>query len=422
MWQKLVQAWKIKEVRNSLLFVGIMMVLFRFLANIPLPGVDVAALKGFFDSNQALGLLNLFSGGTLENFSVIAVGVAPFITASIIFQLLGMISKKIEELQKEGEAGRAKITQWTRLLTVPLAILQSIGIISLMKSSPVPILVRSDLMFYVAIVMTITAGTVFLMWIGELISEKKVGNGISLLIFAGIVSSLPNILQRAFVTYDPSQLITWLSYAAIAIITVVGVVFISEAQRNVPIQYARQVRGMGSGVSTHMPLRVLMAGVIPIIFAISLIILPTMVGQFFLTAKTIWIADAARWVLTILQNQTVYGILYFSLVVGFTYFYTAVIFKPEQVAENLQKQGGFIPGIRPGPPTADYLQHVITRVTFAGSIFLGFIAVLPVIMQAYSGTSTFAIGGASLLIVVSVVIESVKQVESHVTMREYDVY
>jgi preprotein translocase subunit SecY len=422
MWQKLVQAWKIKEVRNSLLFVGIMMVLFRFLANIPLPGVDVAALKGFFDSNQALGLLNLFSGGTLENFSVIAVGVAPFITASIIFQLLGMISKKIEELQKEGEAGRAKITQWTRLLTVPLAILQSIGIISLMKSSPVPILVRSDLMFYVAIVMTITAGTVFLMWIGELISEKKVGNGISLLIFAGIVSSLPNILQRAFVTYDPSQLITWLSYAAIAIITVVGVVFISEAQRNVPIQYARQVRGMGSGVSTHMPLRVLMAGVIPIIFAISLIILPTMVGQFFLTANTIWIADAARWVLTILQNQTVYGILYFSLVVGFTYFYTAVIFKPEQVAENLQKQGGFIPGIRPGPPTADYLQHVITRVTFAGSIFLGFIAVLPVIMQAYSGTSTFAIGGASLLIVVSVVIESVKQVESHVTMREYDVY
>jgi len=422
MWQKLLQAWKIKEVRNSLLFVGMMMVLFRLLANIPLPGVDVIALKGFFQSNQALGLINLFSGGTLENFSVIAVGVAPFITASIMFQLLGMISTKIEELQKEGEAGRQKITQWTRLVTVPLAILQSIGIISLMKSSPVPILVRSDLMFYITIIMTITAGTVFLMWIGELISEKKVGNGISLLIFAGIVSSLPSVIQRALVTYDASQLITWLSYAAIAVITVVGVVYISEAQRNVPIQYARQVRGMGSGISTHLPLRVLMAGVIPIIFAISLLILPTMVGQFFLTAKAAWIANTARWGLALLQNQLFYGVFYFLLVVGFTYFYTAVIFKPDQVAENLQKQGGFIPGIRPGPPTADYLQHVITRVTFAGSIFLGLIAVLPVIMQAYSGTSTFAIGGTSLLIVVSVVIESVKQVESHVTMREYDAY
>jgi preprotein translocase subunit SecY len=422
MWHKLLQAWKIKEVRNSLLFVAVMMVLFRFLANVPLPGVDIAALKQFFESNQVLGLINLFSGGTLENFSVIAMGVAPFITASIIFQLLGMIVPKVEELQKEGEAGRQKITQWTRMLTVPLAAFQSIGIISLMKSSPVPILVRSDLLYYVTIVTTVTAGTVFLMWIGELISEKKVGNGISLLIFAGIVSSLPSVIQRAFITYDSSQIVTWLSYAAIAVITVAGVVFISEAQRNVPIQYARQVRGMGSGVATHMPLRVLMAGVIPIIFAISLLILPTMVGQFFLTAKTVWIADAARWILTVLQNKTIYGLFYFLLVVGFTYFYTSVIFKPDQVAENLQKQGGFIPGIRPGVPTADYLQSVITRITFAGSIFLGIIAVLPVVMQAYSGASTFAIGGTSLLIVVSVVIESVKQVESHVTMREYDAY
>jgi preprotein translocase subunit SecY len=243
-----------------------------------------------------------------------------------------------------------------------------------------------------------------------------------LLIFAGIVSGLPSFFQRALVTYDSSQLITWIGYAAVAIITVVGVVFISEAQRNVPIQYARQVRGVGAGVATHMPLRLLMAGVIPIIFAISMLILPTMVAQFLLTAKTVWLADAARWVLTVLQNQTIYGILYFLFVVGFTYFYTGVIFKPDQVAENLQKQGGFVPGIRPGLPTADYLQHVITRITFAGSIFLGLIAVLPVAMQAYSGTTTFAIGGTSLLIVVTVVIESLKQIESHVTMREYDAY
>lgn len=422
MWQKLLQAWNIKEVRNSLIFVTLMMILFRLLANIPLPGVDLAALQRFLDSNQVLGLLNLFSGGTLENFSVVAMGVAPFITASIIFQLLGMIVPKIEEIQKEGEAGRQKITQWTRIATIPMAIMQAIGLISVMRSSPVPILVRSDLLYYVAIVMTVTAGTIFLMWIGELISEKKVGNGISLLIFAGIVSGLPSFFQRALATYDSSQLMTWLGYAAVAIITVVGVVFISEAQRNVPIQYARQVRGVGAGVATHMPLRLLMAGVIPIIFAISMLILPTMVAQFLLTAKTVWVADGARWMLTILQNQAIYGILYFLLVVGFTYFYTGVIFKPDQVAENLQKQGGFVPGIRPGLPTADYLQHVITRITFAGSIFLGLIAVLPVAMQAYSGTSTFAIGGTSLLIVVTVVIESLKQIESHVTMREYDAY
>lgn len=422
MWQKLIQAWKIKEVRNSLLFVGAMMVLFRFLASIPLPGIDVVALKNFFEGNQVLGLLNLFSGGTLENFSVVAVGVAPFITASIIFQLLGMIIPKIEEIQKDGEAGRQKINQWTRIATVPLAILQALGLISILKSSPVPILVHTDILYYVTILATVTAGTVFLMWIGELISERKVGNGISLLIFAGIISGLPSMIQRAFVTYDSSQFMTWAGYIAIAIITVLGVVFISEAQRNVPIQYARQIHGAGGGAASHLPLRVLMAGVIPIIFAISFLIFPTMIAQFFLQARTAWVADAARWILTVFQNQTIYGILYFLLVVGFTYFYTSIIFKPDQIAENLQKQGGFIPGIRPGVPTADYLHHVITRVTFAGSLFLGAIAVLPVVMQAYSGTSTFAIGGTSLLIIVSVVIESVKQIESHVTMREYDAY
>ena len=422
MWQKLIQAWKIKDVRNSLLFVTAMMVLFRFLASIPLPGIDVVALKSFFEGNQVLGLLNLFSGGTLENFSVVAVGVAPFITASIIFQLLGMIIPKIEEIQKDGEAGRQKINQWTRIATVPLAILQALGLISILKSSPVPILVRSDILYYVTILATVTAGTVFLMWIGELMSERKVGNGISLLIFAGIISGLPSTIQRAFVTYDASQFMTWIGYVAIAVITVLGVVFISEAQRNVPIQYARQIHGAGAGASSNLPLRVLMAGVIPIIFAISFLIFPTMIGQFFLQARTEWIADAARWTLAILQNQTIYGVLYFVLVVAFTYFYTSIIFKPDQIAENLQKQGGFIPGIRPGVPTADYLSSVITRVTFAGSLFLGAIAVLPVVMQAYTGTSTFAIGGTSLLIIVSVVIESVKQIESHVTMREYDAY
>ncbi|MBE7525036.1 preprotein translocase subunit SecY [Patescibacteria group bacterium] len=422
MWEKLVQAWKIREVRNSMLFVFAMMVLFRFLANVPLPGVDVVALQRFFESNQVLGLVNLFSGGTLENFSVIALGVAPYITASIIFQLLGMIIPQLDELQKEGERGRQRINQWTRMATVPLAALQSIALISLMQNAQLPILTKSGMLYNLTIVMTVTAGTMFLMWIGELISEKKVGNGISLLIFAGIVAGIPSVLQRALVTYDSSQLVTWIGYGLIAIVTVLGVVYISEAQRNIPIQYARQVRGAAAGTSTHLPLRVLMAGVIPIIFAISLLLFPTIIGQFFLRARTQWLADAANWIIRTLQNEWVYGILYFALVVGFTYFYTAVIFKPDQVAENLQKQGGFIPGIRPGNPTETYLQHVVTRITLAGSVVLGFIAVMPFVLQSYSGTSTFAIGGTSLLIVVSVVIESMKQIESHVTMREYDVY
>jgi preprotein translocase subunit SecY len=399
-----------------------MMVLFRFLANVPLPGVDVVALQRFFESNQVLGLVNLFSGGTLENFSVIALGVAPYITASIIFQLLGMIIPQLDELQKEGERGRQRINQWTRMATVPLAALQSIALISLMQNAQLPILTKSGMLYNLTIVMTVTAGTMFLMWIGELISEKKVGNGISLLIFAGIVAGIPSVLQRALVTYDSSQLVTWIGYGLIAIVTVLGVVYISEAQRNIPIQYARQVRGAAAGTSTHLPLRVLMAGVIPIIFAISLLLFPTIIGQFFLRARTQWLADAANWIIRTLQNEWVYGILYFALVVGFTYFYTAVIFKPDQVAENLQKQGGFIPGIRPGNPTETYLQHVVTRITLAGSVVLGFIAVMPFVLQSYSGTSTFAIGGTSLLIVVSVVIESMKQIESHVTMREYDVY
>lgn len=422
MWEKLAQAWKIKEVRNSLIFVFLMMVMFRFLANIPLPGVDVLALRSFFESNQVLGLLNLFSGGTLESFSVIALGVAPYITASIIFQLLGMIVPSLEELQKEGERGKQRINQWTRLATIPLAIIQSIGLISLMRSTNLPILTRQDPFYYITIIATVTAGTVFLMWIGELITERKVGNGTSLLIFAGIVSGLPSTIQRMLVTFDQTQLVTWLTYAAIGIVTVVGVVFISEAQRNVPIQYARQVRGTGGGVGASLPLRVLMVGVIPIIFAISILLFPTIAGQFFLRARTEWLANGANWMITILQDQWIYGILYFLLVVGFTYFYTFVIFKPDQIAENLQKQGGFVPGIRPGNPTAEYLQHVINRVTFAGALALGIIAVMPNILQGYTGTSTLAIGGSSLLIVVSVILESMKQIQSHVTMREYDVY
>lgn len=421
MWQKLVQAWKIKEVRNNLLFVGAMMVLFRLLANIPLPGIDLQALQRYMETNQVLGMINLFSGGTLSNFSVVAMGVSPFITASIVFQLLGMIVPKIEEIQKDGEAGRQRINQWSRIATVPLAILQGIGVLSMLRASSAQILTRTDLFFYVMILATMTAGTMFLMWMGELINERKVGNGISLLIFAGIVSGLPSSIQQMFVS-TTGGIATWIGYGIAAIVTVLGVVFITEAQRNIPIQYARQVHGSGGSVASALPLRVLMAGVIPIIFAVSMLMLPTMIAQFFLNAKSAWLADAARWTLATFQDKWVYGILYFFLVVLFTYFYTSIIFKPTEIAENLQKQGGFVPGIRPGQPTSDYIQGVITRVTFAGALFLGVIAVFPMVIQAYSGTNTINIGGTSLLIVVSVVIESMKQIESHVNMRQYDAY
>lgn len=424
MWEKLQAMWRVKEVRNGLLFVFAMMVLFRVTAHIPLPGIDLDALHRYFQANQVLGLLNLFSGGTVRNFAVVALGVAPYITASIIFQLLAMIIPRMEEIQKDGEAGRQKINQWTRYATVPLAILQSFGLIQIMRQSQFQILTRTDLLHTVTLIATVTAGTMFLMWIGELISEKKVGNGISLLIFAGILAGLPQNLSQLLVAYDSSQFLTYAIYAAIAVATVVGVVFITEGQRNIPVQYARQVRGnMGSvgGVSTHLPLRVNTSGVIPIIFAISILMFPTVIAQFFVYARSAWLANAAQWVIMVMQNQAIYGVLYFVLVISFTFFYSAIVFQPEQIAENLQKQGGFILGIRPGKPTSDYLTYIMNRINLIGALFLGVIAVLPIIAQGAGGNRMLAIGGTSLLIVVSVIIESVKQIESQLTMHDYDV-
>lgn len=424
MWEKLKQAWSVKEVRNGILFVLAMMVIFRLAANIPLPGIDILALQRFFEANQVLGLLNMFSGGTLRNFSIVALGVGPYITASIVFQLLGMIVPKIEEIQKDGEAGQRKINQWTRLLTVPLAIIQSFALLGLMRQSQFHILTNSSPLHIAAIVACVTAGTLFLVWIGELITEKKVGNGVSLLITAGILADLPTHASQFLTTFDSSQYLSLVVYAAVGILTILGVVFVTEGQRNVPVQYARQSRlGESSGgVSSSLPLRLNMVGVIPIIFAISLLIFPTMLAQFFVNARSQWLADAARWLIAVLQNQTIYGVLYFLFVVGFTYFYTAIVFQPEKIAENLQKQGGFVPGIRPGKPTVEYLERVITRITLGGALFLGIIAIIPLIAQAYTGSTVLNLGGTSLLIVVAVVIESMKQIQAQLTMRQYDHY
>lgn len=420
--EKIRQIWKIQDLRNSILFVLGMLLIFRLAAHIPIPGVDVVSLRNFFKSNQLLGLMNVFTGGTMENFSVVTLGVAPYITASIIFQLLVMIVPSLEALSKEGEYGKQKINQYTRFLSVPLALLQGYGMITLLRQSSRTVIPDMSAFSLMATMLTMTAGTVFLMWIGELISEKKVGNGISILIFAGIISSLPTSIVQAFLSFDRSQVVNWLIYAILAVIIVAGVVIVTEGQRNIPVTYAKRVRGtrMYGGTATHLPIRVNMAGVIPIIFAISIILFPPMIAQFFIGAKTAFIAAAAQVVVSVFQNQLFYGILYFVTVVFFTYFYTAVIFHPDQIAENLQKNGGFVPGIRPGKPTAEYLQHTTTRVIFVGALFLGAIAILPLVVQEFLGTKALVIGGTSLLIVVSVVIETIKQIQSQLTMREYE--
>ncbi|QQR78259.1 MAG: preprotein translocase subunit SecY [Candidatus Moraniibacteriota bacterium] len=415
------QIFRTPDLRKKILFIVGLLVVYRLVANIPLPGVDVFQLKRLFEDNALLGLLNIFSGGGLSNISVVLLGVAPYITASIIMQLMQTIFPVLEKLYKEeGEQGRQKFNMWTRWLTVPLAALQSFSMISLLRSQN--ILTDITPFTIVVIILSATAGTVFLMWLGELITEKGLGNGVSMLIFAGIVAALPTGASRLLATWDPSQFFTYLVFLALGLITVAGVIFINEGQRTIPIAYAKRVRGSSvyGGSATHLPLRVNQAGVIPIIFAVSLILIPTMLANFFVTSPNARIADIAISVATFLQNQWVYGIAYFVLVVLFTYFYTAVVFDPVKISENLQKQGGYVPGIRPGMSTAEYLHHIITRITFTGALFLGVIAVLPIAVQGMTGIQALSIGGVSILIVVSVVLELVKHIQSQLMMRSYE--
>ncbi len=421
MMQKFSKVWKIKQLRASILFILGMLVIFRFVAHIPVPGIDREALSAFLAGNQILGLLNIFSGGTMENFSLVMLGIAPYITSSIIFQLLAMVIPSLEELSKEGESGQQKINNYTRLTTVPLALLQSYGFIQLISRSNGGIITDSSAFNIALIMLTSTAGTIFLMWMGELITERKIGNGISLLIFASIIVSFPTAVRDAIINYNPSQLYTYLLFLVMSIVTIVGVIIISEGQRNIPVNYAKQSRPGKSGglVQSHLPLRVNMAGVIPIIFAISIILFPPIVAQFFVGGGGT-LANLALWVISIFNNQLFYGVLYFVMVFGFTYFYTAVIFHPEKMAENLQRQGGFIPGIRPGKQTEEYLGRVMSRLVLVGALFLSIIAVLPLLMQSLTGSQALAVGGTSLLIVVSVAIETAKQIEAQVTVHEYD--
>ena len=422
MLEKITQIFKVKELRDKLLFIAAILVAFRVIANIPLPGVNTEQLRRLFEENQFLGLLNVFSGGGLSNISIVLLGVGPYITASIIMQLMTMIVPRLEQLYKEeGEAGRQKFNMWTRWLTVPLAALQTFGMIFLLKSQNV--LSAATPFDIFAIIVIATAGTIFLMWLGELITEKGIGNGVSVIIFAGIVTALPHSISRLFAAGDIStNFFTYLLLLFVAVITIPAVVLVSEGQRNIAVSYAKRIRGEKTfgGSTTHLPLRVNQAGVIPIIFAMSILIFPATIANMLMRVNNEMVVKAATFINTLFQNQWFHGVAYFVLVVLFTYFYTAVVFDPQKIAENLQKQGGYIPGVRPGQPTADHLYKIMNRITLAGSLFLGSIAVLPYIVQGMTGVQTINVGGTSILIVVSVVIETIKQIESQLVMRDYE--
>jgi len=409
-----------KNLRNRILFVLGALVVFRLLASIPIPGVDVQRLNDFFSNNQFLGLLNIFSGGGLSNLSIVMLGVSPYITASIIMQLSTMMFPKLKQMyHEEGEAGKKKFSQYSRLLMVPLAFVQGFGFLRLLQSQGVVGNMGGFEMFTnIAVIM---AGSVFLVWIGELISEYGIGNGVSLLIFAGIVASLPTAISQLYIGFEITQIPLLVGFLAVAVFIVLGIVIVTEAERPIPINYAKRVRGskVYGGISTYLPLRVNQAGVIPIIFAMSILLFPQMILNFLVNTSSEMLKTFSNFVLGILENGWFYAILYFILVFLFTYFYTAVTFDPEAISTNLKKSGAFIPGIRPGQSTSEYLGKVLTRITLVGALFLGVIAVLPLIMQAVTGMTSLAIGGTALLIVVSVVLDLIKKIDAQISMREY---
>jgi len=419
--QILKNAFKIPDLRRKLLFTFGVFVVFRLFAHVPVPGINRAALKNLFARSQFLGLLDIFSGGTLANFSVMALGLGPYINASIIFQLLTMVFPALEELSKEGEYGREKINQYTRFLAVPLAGLQAFGMYALLKNQGIVISLPAFKLF--SLVVTMACGTILAMWLGELISENGIGNGVSLLIFAGIVGRFPTTVGQTLATLEAQNFFNLSVFLVMAVAVVGAITVVNEASRKIRVEYARRIRGgrMYGAAASFLPLRINQAGVIPIIFAVSLVLLPSMLGGFLSQVKNPAIAGAAQSLSSLFTpGSLVYNLTYFFLVIGFTYFYTAVVFNPEKIADELKKHGGFIPGIRPGPPTADFLNWILSRITLAGAIFLGLVAVLPSLAQGLTGVATLTIGGTGILIVVSVVLETIKELEAMMVMRSYD--
>jgi preprotein translocase subunit SecY len=418
--EKISLVFRDSQLRRRILFVVLALAVTRLLTTLPIPSIDPIRLASLFENSQFLGLLNLFSGGGLSNLSIVMLGVGPYITASIIMQLLTIMSPKLKAMyQEEGEAGRVKFSQYSRWITLPLALIQAFSFIVLFQRQGIlPDLSTFDMINNTLI---IAAGSLIFMWIGELISEFGLGNGTSLIIFAGIISGMPQALSGAFAAYDPSQLPMYLAVLVLGLIVIYAVVVVTEAERPIPVTYAKQVRGMKvyGGVSTYLPLRLNQAGVIPIIFALSILLFPQMIFNFLNTSANEVLKNIAEVGLSLVNNHLLYNTAYFALVFLFTYFYTAVTFDPVAISENLQKSGAFIPGVRPGHSTAEHLSKIVTRITLVGALFLGIIAVLPLILRSVSGLSSIAIGGTALLIVVSVVLDLVKKVDAQVSMREY---
>ena len=434
MLQAVVNAFRIPDLRRKILFTLAMLVIFRFVASIPVPGVDREGLQEFIRGNQLLGVLNAFSGSGLQNFSVAALGVYPYITASIIMQLMTPIVPRLTELSNEGQQGRNRINQYTHWLTVPLALLQGYGQAVLFSQQQSPgggaLLEGFDLfngdtfLPTLAILMSMTAGTMLLVWIGELITENGIGNGISILIFGGIVASLPGSLGDLATGSSVGQnVIGTAIFVLIGLLTIVGIVLINEGQRRIPVHHAKRVRAgrQYGGNTTFIPLKVNSAGMIPLIFAVSIMVFPGLIAQFLATSDREWLRNFAGDLTQFLGPTTLqYNIIYFLMVVGFTYFYTMVIFQQQKIPENLQRQGAFIPGVRPGKNTATYLTRVLNRITLVGALFLGLVAILPFIASRITGVNTLLLSATSLLIVVGVAIDTMRQLEAQLMMRNYE--
>jgi len=419
---KIIRIFKLPDLRNKILFVLGVFVIYRVMANIPMPGIRAEELEKFFESLKVFGMLDLFVGGTLSNLSIVMLGLGPYITATIIMQLLTMIFPALNRLYKEeGEAGRQKFNQYGRILAVPLAFLQGYGMLALLQQQGAIGQLSTEVL--ISSLVTVAGGCIFLMWLGELISEKGIGNGISLLIFAGIIAIFPVNIREMFVAWDPADIPSYLLFFAMALAIIAGVVMVNQGRRNIPVSYAKRVRGMKmyGGVSTYLPLNVNPAGVIPIIFAFAIMMFPGMVAGF-LTGVEGAVGNVAQAVSQFLEKEVVYSAILFVLVVVFTFFYTAVTFDPKAISGNLQKMGGFVPGIRPGESTANFLHYILNRILVFGALFLATIAVLPSIVGWVTGVGVFGffVGGTSVLIIVNVVLETLRQINSQLQMREYE--
>jgi preprotein translocase subunit SecY len=425
-----INIFKLPDLRKRLAFTAFILVIFRLVAHIPVPGVDRVALQAAFANNQLLGLLDLFSGGAMSLFSVAAMGVYPYITASIIMQLLLPLIPSLQALSKEGEAGQNKINQYTHWLTIPLAALQAFSQVSIMQSqykvvSNFGLFNAATWLPSLAMIVTLTAGTVFCVWLGELISESGIGNGVSIIILGGIVARLPQSLGRTFLASTDLASNIWsiVVFLIIELLTIALIVVMEQGQRRIPVQYSKRIRGtrMYGGQSSHVPLRVNSAGMIPLIFANSFLIFPGIIASYFQISTNPLIQSVATSVYnTFYKGGTIYWILYFFMVIGFTYFYATVTFQEQNLPDNLQKQGGFVPGIRPGKPTSEYLNKVLSRITLAGALYLGVVAVLPYFAQRFTGVQMMALSSTALLILVGVVLDTIRQLEAQLLMRHYE--